>query len=117
MASVDLLVKAWGEAQWEFSLAFDGLADDKVWERPHPSLLSIGELAGHVAYNEAMMTHYSGTERAPSADDISLKSPLINSAFNYYTNNIDAPVRLETGAEEVKAEVARVHAAVRVEPR
>ncbi|MEA2552859.1 MAG: hypothetical protein QOJ65_1035, partial [Fimbriimonadaceae bacterium] len=53
MAKLDQLIKAWDEGQWEFSLAFEGLADEDVWRRPHPQLLSIGELAGHIAFWDA----------------------------------------------------------------
>ena len=55
MANLDLLVKAWDTAHWEFTQVFEGLADEDVWRRPDPRILSVGELAGHIAYWEAVM--------------------------------------------------------------
>lgn len=38
------------EGYYELKFAFEGLADEHVWTRPKPDLLSVGELAGHIAY-------------------------------------------------------------------
>ena len=38
----------------EVKFAFEGLADNNVWKRPAEGLLSVGELAGHIAYWEAV---------------------------------------------------------------
>lgn len=45
------------QGYYEVTFAFDGLADENVWKRPTPGLLAVGELAGHVAYWEAVH-HY-----------------------------------------------------------
>ena len=39
---------------FELSEAFKGLSDDHVWVRPGTGLLSVGEIAGHIAYWEAV---------------------------------------------------------------
>ena len=39
---------------YEVKFAFEGLADGNVWKRPAPGLLSVGELAGHIAFWEAV---------------------------------------------------------------
>lgn len=88
-------------AIWEMSEAFDGLQDGDVWVRPHPRLLSIGELAAHVAYGEARWVHPT------------LESPLFSSSAAYYLTAVDQPVVLELGAEAVYAEVKRIHEACR----
>lgn len=36
MDKVAVLIEAWDTAHWEFSLAFEGLADEDLWTRPHP---------------------------------------------------------------------------------
>jgi len=41
------------EGYREAKFAFDNLADKDVWKRPADGILSIGELAGHVAFWEA----------------------------------------------------------------
>lgn len=99
---IQALVDAWSEGQWEFSLAFEGLADTDLWTRPHPNLLSIGELAGHVAHNEAIMLPEGAIE-----------SPLNDNAFNYYPHQLAQPLSLDLTVEQVLAEVKRVHEAAK----
>ncbi|MEO7717047.1 MAG: hypothetical protein ABIY70_12660 [Capsulimonas sp.] len=41
---------------FEAPFAFEGLADENVWKRPAPGLLSVGELAGHIAYLSSLIT-------------------------------------------------------------
>lgn len=102
MSASDDLFKLWDEGHWEFTLAYEGLFDADLWRRADPNLLSLGELAGHVAYWEA---YYAGS----SVSD----SPLADKRFGYYTNQIDEPVKLELGVTALLAEVARIHAAAR----
>ena len=42
------------EGYYEVKEAFAGLANENVWKRPAEGLLSVGELAGHIAYWEAV---------------------------------------------------------------
>jgi len=42
------------EGYYEVKVAFEGLADENLWKRPAVGLLSVGELAGHIAYWEAV---------------------------------------------------------------
>lgn len=100
MASMDLLVKALDTAIWEMGEAFKGLSDDDVWRRPHPRLLSVGELAAHVAYGEARWILGEGV----------VESPLAVPAASYYTSHADAPFALPMGAGAVYQEVKRIHA-------
>jgi uncharacterized damage-inducible protein DinB len=100
MANLDLLVKALDTAHWEMSEAFKGLLDEDVWRRPVPQLLSIGELAAHIATGEAIF--FFG--------EAGVESPLVTPAVRYYTSNVTAPFVLEMGAAEVLEEVQRVHA-------
>lgn len=101
MANLDLLVKALDTAHWELSEAFIGLPDADVWKRPHPRLLSVGELAAHIAYGEAQsfMGVLEGSLDVPSA--------------RYYNPNVDEYFELPMGAEELFAEVKRVHEAAK----
>ncbi len=108
MVHLQTYVDSWSEAQWELSLAFKGLSDENVWRRPHPTLLSIGELAGHIASYEAIgsVGSWGETEGMP---EVPIKSQLVASAFHYYPGQLENQVVLEMGAEEVAAEVKRVH--------
>lgn len=49
----------------EVTFAFDGLADGHVWKRPAAGLLSVGELAGHIAYWEAVKFASEGGDPEP----------------------------------------------------
>lgn len=99
MANLDLLVKALDTGHWEMSEAFKGLTDADVWRRPHPNLLSIGELAAHIAYGEIGSFLGAG----------SLESPLVTPAARYYTANSVEPYELAIGAEDLLKEVQRIH--------
>ncbi|MBL8088260.1 MAG: DUF664 domain-containing protein [Chthonomonas sp.] len=88
-------------AIWEMSEAFQGLEDRDVWVRAHPRLLSIGELAAHVAYGEATWLYPE------------LVSPLVVRQASYYPHTVDGGVTLEMGTEDLYAEVKRVHEACR----
>lgn len=109
MANIDLLVSAWDEGNWELSEALRELPDDLVWKRPHPALLSIGEIVGHISYYEAILTTAPGPTRKPNLADLPIKSPLIDERFTYYSNSIDEPVVLEMSAAELASEVKRIH--------
>lgn len=94
------LIEALGQSVWEMGEAFKGLPDADVWSRPHPRLLSVGELAAHAAYWEA---------KTFLPDDF--QNPLVSYGARYYSVTVDEPVKLDLGAESVWAEVQKVHAA------
>jgi hypothetical protein len=106
------LVDAWDEAHREFAIAFEGLADEDLWKRAHPLILSVGELAGHICYWEAVWTMGGGDDR-PDLSKLPIQSPMITPSFRYYTTSVESMVNLELGTGEVVAEVARVHEAAR----
>lgn len=92
-------LKPLDSAIWEMSEAFAGLEDAEVWVRPHARLLSVGELAAHVAFGEARWLYQS------------FEGPLVSEAFSYYLSSVNEPVTLPMGAAELYAEVKRVHEA------
>jgi hypothetical protein len=100
MANLAQLIKALDTAHWELSEAFKGLPDVDLWKRPDPRLLSVGELAAHVAYWEAKS--FFGDE---------FESPLTVDLARYYSASVEAPIELQMGAEEVIGEVRRIHEA------
>lgn len=102
MANLDLLMRALDTAVWELSEAFKGLPDEDVWKRADPRLLSVGEVAAHIAYWEAQS--FLGD---------SLQSPLFVPEARYYTGNQPEPFSTSLGAQEVFAELKRVHEAAR----
>ncbi len=51
---LETALKALDLCYFEVTEAFKALADENVWKRPSPVLLSVGELAGHIAYWEAV---------------------------------------------------------------
>lgn len=92
-------IKPLDSAIWEMSEVFDGLQDADVWVRAHPNLLSIGELAAHVAYGEA------------SSFFIEFESPLVRHEVRYYPYTKEEGIALQLGAEALYAEVKRIHEA------
>lgn len=107
MAELGLLIKAWDEGHRELAEAFIGLQDEDVWTRPHPKLLSVGEIAGHIAHWDAVWIAGSGLKT--NLADLPIQGPLIDPSFRYYTTSALSPVQLEMGAKELWAEVDRVH--------
>lgn len=102
MERVEAMLAAWAEGQWEFTLAFEGLEDKDLWVRPHPNLLSIGELAGHVAYNDATM-----------AKGRTVESPLVDKRFAYYDGQVQNPMTLDLTVAQVLAELEKVNEAAK----
>lgn len=102
MPSKDALVEVWDTGHWELGEAFKGLDDASAWVRAHPNLLSIGEIAAHIAYWEAVK--FVGKN---------VDSPLVNEAARYYTSNLQTPMVLDLGADAIYREVQRVHALAR----
>src|SRR2546427_8655843 len=96
----------------EIKVAFEGLADEHVWKRPTEGLLSVGELAGHVAYWEAVKLAGEGGEPEPDLAKCRVSSPLIDRRFHYYPTTIAIPPseqQLAMTAEQVCRELLRVH--------
>lgn len=98
---------------FEVTEAFQGLADESVWKRPAEGLLSVGELAGHVAYWEAVRMAGAGEDpEKPDLDQCPVKSPLLDHRFAYYPTTIADPPseeHLALTAEQVCRELLRVH--------
>jgi DinB superfamily len=103
---------------YEVKVAFEGLADENVWKRPTEGLLSVGELAGHIAYWEAVKLAGEGKpdllagEGKPDLAKCRVSSPLIDHRFGYYPTTIANPPseqHLAMTAEQVCGELLRVH--------
>lgn len=102
MASLVAVVDAWDLGHWEFGEALDGLADEDLWRRPTPTLLSIGEIMGHMAYWEAI--RFTG----PVVED-DPRGSLVDARFRYYDTTLADPVVLPLGVAQAAAELKRVH--------
>jgi hypothetical protein len=106
---------------FEVKEAFGGLADENVWKRPAEGLLSVGELAGHIAYWEAMRLAGEGQEVSLMGEGqeaeteptrCKVSSPLVDPRFRYYTATLGTPPseqHLAMTAEQVCSELLRVH--------
>lgn len=92
-------IKPIDSAVWEMHEVFEGLKDADVWVRADPRLLSVGELAAHVAYGE--VSYFLGE----------FESPLLTPSIRYYPHTLDSPLVLSLGAAELYAEVLRIHEA------
>lgn len=93
---------------FEITEALKGLADENVWKRPAPGLLSVGELVGHIVYWETLRFAGNGRDVA----DCKVQSPLIDDRFRYYTTSLEVSLGAEhfaLGAEALSAEILRVH--------
>lgn len=98
---------------FEVKEAFGGLRDENVWKRPAENLLSVGELAGHIAYWEAVRFAGEGGEHPrPDLMKCKVSSPLIDHRFHYppFTLTL-SPSEQQSAmtAEQVLAELLRVH--------
>src|SRR2546423_7602304 len=71
---VEACLKLLDLGYYEVKFAFEGLADENVWKRPAPGLLSVGELAGHIAFWEAVRLAGDG----PDPAQCRVSSPLID---------------------------------------
>jgi hypothetical protein len=103
-------------AYFELGEAFKGLKDENVWKRPAEGLLSVGEVAGHVAHWAALRLVGDGgcseTDPTWGMATCPVKSPLIDPRFRYFTNNLQYSPSAEQKAmtaEQVWNEVQRVH--------
>jgi hypothetical protein len=112
MSTLTPLIEAWDEAHREFAIALGGLPDEDLWKRASPRLLSVGELAGHVAYWQAVWITGAGNDR-PDLEQLPIKSPLLNHAFRYYTSSVDQPFATGLGTASVLEEVQRIHEAAK----
>ena len=105
MHDIRTLIEVWDEAHRELMISLGGVETDDLWVRPHERLLSIGEIAGHVAYWE--------TERCFAKDSVPFESSLIDDRFRYYTGSVGETVVLDVSAEEVRKELEAIHAAAK----
>lgn len=102
MEALDVLLDALDLAHWELGEAMTGMPDGDLWIRPHPSLLSVGELLAHIAYGES--SHLTGGAVA---------SPIAERAARYYSVTLESPMSLAMSADELYQEVQRVHGLAR----
>lgn len=109
MTPVEALVDAWEMAMWQFMLVFKGLRDEDLWVRPHPDLLSIGEIVCHVGLDEIQSMQEPALRHESDYATWPIQSPFLNRALYYYDKNLAEPVVLALSVEEVKAELQRVH--------
>jgi hypothetical protein len=97
---------------YEVTFAFEGLADENVWKRPADGLLSVGELAGHIAYwLAARFASDGGDPERPDMATCRVSSPLIDHRFAYYPTTITNPPSDQhraMRAEQVCRELLRV---------
>lgn len=100
------------EGYYEVEFAFRDLADANVWKRPSPRLPSIGEIAGHVAYWQAVKFAGEGGQPEPDLAKCKVSSLLIDRRFRYYPTILETDPSDEQramSAEDVYSELLRVH--------
>ncbi len=100
MTDMELLWQSLDQAIWEMGEAFKDLPDEDVWTRADERLLSVGELAAHVGFGES-----------DSFMDEDFDSPFVLDSASYYTTTVEEPFELPMTAEEVYAEIQRIHEA------
>jgi hypothetical protein len=109
---VEAYLEVLEEGFYEIKFAFDGLADDHVWKRPAAGLLSVGELAGHISFWEAVKFAGEGGDPLPDPAKCKISSLLVDPRFSYYPTTLatpPSPEHLAMTAEQVCSEVLRVH--------
>ncbi|HEY3280632.1 MAG TPA: DinB family protein [Armatimonadota bacterium] len=100
------------ESYYEVGFAFEGLEDDHVWRRPAEGLLSVGELAGHIAYWEAVKLAGDGGGTGSDLANCRVAGPLIDRRFRYYPALTATPLseqQLAMTTGQVREELLRVH--------
>jgi len=102
MSEHELWMKALSDAHWELQEALHGLPDGDLWKRPHPNLLSIGELCSQMVQAES--TYFLGS---------TLNSPLVADSLRYYPYSVPEPFSPSVTLTELLAEVTRVHEATK----
>jgi len=114
MAEAEVYLKVLDVGYFEVTEAFKGLADENVWKRPAEGLLSVGEMAAHIAYWEAVRLAGEGGERPPDLAKCRVSSPLVDHRFNYYSTTLatlPSEQHLAMTAEQVCQELVRIHEA------
>jgi hypothetical protein len=110
---VEVYLSLLEQGYYEVKFAFEGMADEHVWKRPAEGLLSVGELAGHIAYWEAVRLASEGAENSePDLTKCRVSSPLLDHRFGYYPTTIATPPSEQhraMTAEQVCNELLRVH--------
>src|SRR5437867_598802 len=105
---LDVCLELLEQDYFEVGEAFKGLAGENVWKRPAEGLLSVGELAGHMAYWEAIRLAGEGEDLSKCK----VASPLIDRRFRYYPESLANPPSDQhhaMTAEQVHSELVRVH--------
>ena len=114
MAELETILEGWDTGLFELKIALEGIPQVDLWRRPHPNLLSIGEIAGHIAYGLVANVFGAMNERSDLAG-CPIVSPLLNESFRYFSTNHEAPVVLKLDVESVIAEIEKVFDASRLE--
>src|SRR5687768_1286263 len=112
MSELDGIEGVWELGYRELGVAFEGLPDDLVRRRPTPGVLSIGELAGHIAITESVCLTGPGPDFVGSIDGTPVKSWLIDANFYYLPKSLENPPEASMRtrqAPELAAEAKRVH--------
>ncbi len=105
---VEACLKLLEQGYYEVKFALEGLADEHVWKRPAEGMLSVGELAGHIAYWEAVRLAGEGEDLGKCR----VSSPLIDNRFGYYPTTLETPSSEQHRAmmaDQVYRELLRVH--------
>lgn len=95
-----LLLGALTAAIWELGEALTGMPSEDLWTRPHPRLLSVGELCVHIG--GWLSVSFLGTNG---------DGPLAAHGGAYYPDSIEKQLTLPMTTEELYAEIKRVHEA------
>lgn len=106
MSFLESQSQAWDSAHWEYTLVFENLADEDLWRRAHPNLLSVGELTAHVCYG--LLSHAQRYN-----PNFVFESPLMAPQVRYYLHNVSQPLVLPMTVAELEAEFDRVQKAAK----
>lgn len=104
---MEIYDKLFEQAFFELGEAFSGLADENVWKRPVDGLLSVGELAGHLAVGGVVWLAGGDGKTVPHG----FESPLLDPRFRYYPHTLassPSEAQLALSAEQVLTELLRL---------
>ena len=104
---MEIYDKLFEQAYFELGEAFSGLAEANVWKRPASGLLSVGELAGHMAVGGVVWLAGGDGKTVPEGFD----SPLLDPRFRYYPYTLassPSEAQRALNAERVLSETLRL---------
>ena len=111
MTNIEPILQVWDTGLFELKIALEGTPREDLWRRPHTNLLSIGEIAGHIAYG--LVSHVFCQSNAVQASDLPVQSVLLDEQIRYFTVNIKKEFVADLNVESIIDDLENIFSACR----